>query len=133
MRLGPRREKMFQVAEVGNQICRCTCRKPMLLHIPCSHVVAVCYELQQFSFHRYVSWYYSKQTIRNIWNRTIQGYLVQGSFTENPKENVVYIPNIDLQLCQGVGRRKKRRIRNNMDEAKNWTCSCDVLQVPQHG
>jgi hypothetical protein len=46
MHLGPQSEKAFQVAEVGNQICRCTCRKPLLLHIPCSHVVAVCYELQ---------------------------------------------------------------------------------------
>jgi hypothetical protein len=38
----------------------------------------------------------------------MQGYLVQGSFTENPKENVVHIPNPDPQLCQGVGRREKR-------------------------
>jgi hypothetical protein len=56
----------------------------------------------------YVPWYYSKQTIRNIWNQTIQGYLMQGSFTENPKENVVDIPNSDPQLCQGVGRRRRR-------------------------
>jgi hypothetical protein len=43
---------------------------------------------------------------------------VQGSFTENPKENVVHVPNPDPQLCQGVGRLKKKRIRNNMDEAE---------------
>jgi hypothetical protein len=43
---------------------------------------------------------------------------VQGSFTENPKENVVHIPNPDPQLCQGIGRRKKKGIRNNMDEAE---------------
>jgi hypothetical protein len=118
MHLGPSREKTFQVAEVGNQICRFTCRKPQKLHIPCSHVVVACYELQQFSFHRYVPWYYTKETVQNIWNRTIQGDLMQGSFTENPKENVVNIPNPDLQLCQGVGRRKEKRIRNNMDEAE---------------
>jgi hypothetical protein len=29
--------------------------------------------------------------------------------------NTVHIPNPDPQLCQGVGRRKKKRIRNNMD------------------
>jgi hypothetical protein len=86
MHLGPQREKTFQVVQVGNQICRCTYRKPLLLHIPCSHVVAVCYELQQFTFHRYVPWYYTKQIVRNIWNQTIQGYLVQGSFTENPQK-----------------------------------------------
>jgi hypothetical protein len=33
---------------------------------------------------------------------------MQGSFTENPKENVVDIPNSDPQLCQGVGRRRRR-------------------------
>jgi hypothetical protein len=44
--LVPLRGKTHQVAEVGNQICKCTCRKPHLLHIPCSHVIAVCYELQ---------------------------------------------------------------------------------------
>jgi hypothetical protein len=48
-----------------------------------------------FSFQRYVPWYYNKETIRNIWNQTIQGYLVQGSFTENPKKNAVHIPNPD--------------------------------------
>jgi hypothetical protein len=109
--LGPKREKAFQ-------ICRCTCQKPLLLHIPYTHVIVVCYELQQFSFQRYVTWYYNKETIRNIWNQTIQGYLVRGSFTENPKEIAVHIPNPDPQLCQGIGRHKKKRIRNNMDEAE---------------
>jgi hypothetical protein len=37
---------------------------------------------------------------------------------ENPKENVVHTPNLDPQLCQDIGRRKKKRIRNNMDEAE---------------
>jgi hypothetical protein len=71
LRLGTKREKAFQIAELGNQICRCTCQKPLLLHISCTHVIAVCYELQQFSFHRYVPWYYNKETVWNIWNQTI--------------------------------------------------------------
>jgi hypothetical protein len=44
--------------------------------------------------------------------------LMQGTFTENPEENDEHIPNPDPQLCQGVGRRKKKRVRNNMDEAE---------------
>jgi hypothetical protein len=48
-RLGPSREKTQQVAELDNQICICSCRKPQLLHIPCSHVIVVSYELQQFT------------------------------------------------------------------------------------
>jgi hypothetical protein len=43
---------------------------------------------------------------------------VQGTFTENPKENVVHIPNLDPEMCQGVGRWKKKRISNNMDEVE---------------
>jgi hypothetical protein len=31
---------------------------------------------------------------------------------------VLYIPNPDPAMCQGVGRRKKKRIRNNMDEVE---------------
>jgi hypothetical protein len=68
MHLGNSREKTHQVVELGNQICRCTCRKPQLLHIPSSHVIIICYELQQFTYHRYVPWYYGKETVRNIWN-----------------------------------------------------------------
>jgi hypothetical protein len=41
LRLGPKREKVFQIVELGNQICRCTCQKLLLLHIPCTHVIAV--------------------------------------------------------------------------------------------
>jgi hypothetical protein len=82
-------------------------------------VIIVCYEIQQFNYHRYVPWYYAKENVRNIWNRTIQGYPVQGTFTENPKENVMHIPNPDPQLCQGVDRwKKKKRIRNNMDKVE---------------
>jgi hypothetical protein len=55
-RLGPSCEKTQQIVELGNQICRRSYRKPQLLHIPYSHVIAVCYELQQFSYRRYVQW-----------------------------------------------------------------------------
>ena len=41
-----------------------------------------------------------------------------GSFTEDPKENAVYIPDPDPDMCQGVGTRKNKRIRNNIDESE---------------
>jgi hypothetical protein len=72
-RLGPSHEKTQQVVKLGNEICRCSCRKPQLLHILCSHVIVVCYELQQFTYRRYVPWYHAKETVRNTWNQTIQG------------------------------------------------------------
>jgi hypothetical protein len=58
------------------------------------------------------------------------GVLVHGTFTENPIENVVHIPNLDLELCQGVGRQKKKKIiRNNMNEVEAGPASVIVLMV----
>jgi hypothetical protein len=64
--LGPSREKAQQVAELGNKICRCSCRKPQLLHIPCSHVIGLCYELQQFNYRRHMPWYYDRKLLRTL-------------------------------------------------------------------
>jgi hypothetical protein len=109
MRLGPSREKTQQLCELGNHICRCSCRKPQLLHTPCSHVIAVCYKLQNFNHRRYVPWYYDKETVTNTWNRTIEGYLVKGTFTENPNENVVHIPKI-LKCAKVLEDRRRREL-----------------------
>jgi hypothetical protein len=76
MHLGPSREKTQQVCELGNQICRCSCRKPQLLLIRCSHVIVVCYALQNFSHRRYIPWYYNMETVWNTWNQIIEGYLM---------------------------------------------------------
>jgi hypothetical protein len=62
--------------------------------------------------------YFLQQTILDTWNHTIEGYLHLETFTQDPKDNVLYIPNPDPTMCQGVGRHKKKRIRNNMDEAE---------------
>ena len=61
--------------------------------------------------------YYKKEIVLSTWNQTIQGYLERGSFTEDPKENALYIPDPNPDLCQGVGRRKKM-IMNSMDESE---------------
>ena len=116
--LGPTRQRIHQKTELGNQICRCSCYKSQRLHRPCTHVIAACYEIRDFNHNRYVPEYYEKETVLSTWNQTIEGYLVRGSFTQDPKENAVYIPDPDLDMCQGVGRRKKKRIRNNMDESE---------------
>jgi hypothetical protein len=69
-------------------------------YTPPAHMPSpVYFELQNFTYRRYVPWYYDKETVRDTWNRTIQGYLVQGTFTENPKEHVVHIPNADSKMC----------------------------------
>jgi hypothetical protein len=62
--------------------------------------------------------YYFKQTILDTWNHTLEGYLFIGSFIQDPKENATYIPDPNLEMSQGDGRRKKKRFWSNMDEAE---------------
>ena len=115
-------------------MCKCSCNKPQLLHKLFSHVIDACYELGNFSWARYVPSYYKKEIILNTCKRTLVGYLVMGSFTKHPKENATYIPDPDPERCQGVGRRKKKRIRNNMDESEAGSAVqlCSKCNNPGH-
>jgi hypothetical protein len=111
-------EITIQKTVIGNHTCSCSCQKPLLLHYPCSHVIVACLAKKSLHWGRYVPKYFLKQTVLDTWNHTIEGYLHIGTFTQDPKDSVLYIPNPDPAMCQGVGRRKKKRIRNNMDEAE---------------
>jgi hypothetical protein len=63
-----------------------------------------------------VSSYFFKQTTLDTWNCIVEGYLYLGSFTKDTKENALGIHDQNPEMCQGVDRQKKKRIRNNMDE-----------------
>jgi hypothetical protein len=105
--------------KIGNEewpTCECTCNKPKLLHLPCSHVLAVCGVLgmSEISF---VSPYYLKEAVLNTWTGELEGFRSMGNFnTVNPGERR-YIPNPTL-LRTGIGRRPSQRIRNDMDESE---------------
>jgi hypothetical protein len=86
--------------------------------LPGSHVIAACVATKNQHWGRYMSKYFLKQTVLDTWNHTIEGYLHLGTFTQDPKDSALYIPNPNPAMCQGVSRRKKKRIRNNKDEAE---------------
>src|SRR5207244_2178831 len=72
-RRGVRRERVVQeclLREDGSAAC--TCHKPKLLHLPCSHVIAVCVEskVQPRSF---VSPCFTKEAVASIWEHEIYG------------------------------------------------------------
>jgi hypothetical protein len=83
---------------------------------------------------RYMPKYFLKQTVLDTWNHTIEGYLRLGTFTQDPKDSVLYILNPDPAMCQAIGRRKKKRIRNNMDEAEAGPQGqiCSKCNNPRH-
>jgi hypothetical protein len=105
--------------KIGNEAwptCECTCNKPKLLHLPCSHVLAACGKigLDAVSF---VSPYYRKEAVINTWTGEMVGFRAVGNFnTVDPGERQ-YIPDPGLMRTNG-GRRQSKRIRNDMDEAE---------------
>jgi hypothetical protein len=80
-------------------------------------VIDVCYELQQFNFQRYVPWYYNKETVQNIWNQTSQVTSCRVLLLRTPnKMSSTY--QIQILSCVKALEDKKKRIRNNVDEAE---------------
>ncbi|XP_071685215.1 uncharacterized protein [Lolium perenne] len=68
--------------KIGNEewpTCECTCNKPKLLHLPCSHVLVVCGVLgmSEISF---VSPYYLKEAVLNTWTGELEGFWSMGNF-----------------------------------------------------
>ena len=117
-RLRGRRERHTQECILRNDECVCSCQKPKLLHKPCTHVIASCFEAGGLQPHMYVSHYYVKETIWATWRHEIYGYKMVGDFIQNLGDNASYIPDPDPDMVQGVGRRKKKRIQNNMDQSE---------------
>src|SRR5438045_5245458 len=81
-RRGVRGERVLQeclLREDGTTAC--TCHKPKLLHLPCSHVIAACVEsgVQPRSF---VSPYFTKEAFASPWEHELYGIGVFGTFTQ---------------------------------------------------
>src|SRR6266540_3328500 len=127
-RRGVRRDRVVQeclLREDGTAAC--TCHKPKLLHLPCSHVIAACVEsgVQPTSF---VSPYFTKEAVTSTWEHEIYGIRVFGMFTQNHAQPF-YIPDPETKK-RGPGRRQTRRIRNGMDESEvgkvsKWCSQCN--------
>ena len=115
-RRGGNRERIVQECVLRNDEAICSCMKPKLLHRPCSHVIAAC-SLTNFSPQRYVSQYFLKEYVMSTWNAEIYGFAIFGSFTTKPGPNFLRGPDSE-KLKQKRGRRKTRRIRNDMDESE---------------
>lgn len=117
-RRGGNREIHLQEVVLTNTGCVCSCCKPKLYHRPCTHVIAACAEAGGLNVHMFVSPYYMKECIMETWRHEIYGFAIAGSFTESPIGYAEFVPNPHPDARQKIGRRKTRRIRNNMDEAE---------------
>ena len=69
------RQRTHEV-RIGNEAwptCECTCNKPKLLHLPCSHVLAACGQLGMDAI-SFVSPYYLKESVLSTWTGEMQGF-----------------------------------------------------------
>ncbi|WVZ51396.1 hypothetical protein U9M48_002547, partial [Paspalum notatum var. saurae] len=117
-RRGGNHERHVQECVMYNNHCVCTCQKPRLYHRPCTHVIAACQEVGGLNTRMFVSPYYMKDAIYHTWKYEIYGFAIVGNFTGTPDGVPDFIPNPHPDMKQQIGRRKTRRIRNNMDDAE---------------
>ena len=120
--------------KIGNEVwptCECTCNKPKLLHLPCSHVLAACRQLGLNAI-SFVSSYYMKEAVINTWTGEMLGFRSMGNFNTVPLGERRYIPAPELPR-EGVGRRQCRCIRNDMDESEAGGRTMQCLQCNQFG
>ena len=95
--------------------CVCTCNKPELLHIPCSHVYAA--RGKAGIVGTYVSPYYLKEAVLATWSGELHGWRALANFTKPLANGLDWIPDPDTKIIHR-GRQKSRRIINNMDASK---------------
>ena len=95
--------------------CVCTCNKPELLHIPCSHVYAA--RGKEGIEGTYVSSYYLKEAVLTTWSGELRGWRALANFTKPLANGLDWIPDPDTKIIHR-GRRKSRRIRNDMDASE---------------
>src|SRR4051812_32236287 len=134
-KFGCANEMRTHEVKIGNEVwptCECTCNKPKLLHLPCSHVLAACRLLGMDAI-SFVSPYFVKEAVLNTWTGELQGFRAMGNFnTVNPVERR-YIPD-PTNMRTSRGRRQCQRIRNDMDESEagGRTMQCILCNLFGH-
>ena len=78
--MGVRREKHVQECVLRTDACICSCHKPKLVHLLCTHVIAACFEAGGLQPRMYVSNYFMRETIWMTWRHEIYGFRILGDF-----------------------------------------------------
>ena len=65
----------------------------------------------------FMSEYFMKERVLQVWYGELRGFRVVGNFTMLDMAPRIWIPDLDL-LKGGKGRRHSRHIRNDMDEGE---------------
>jgi hypothetical protein len=99
--------------EIGDVVSY-ICMTPMLLHLPCSHVITACsmqHVLQEGS--NYMSSYYSLVTEEKTWETRFEPLLDLSQWLVYEGQD--YVPDVAIRKMW-KGRRKKKRFHNEMND-----------------
>ena len=92
--------------------CHCTCNKPTIWKIPCSHIIAVCKVMRTDAL-TYISSYWSVDTSIAMYGSLSFRPLPDEPYWQ-PYHGIRTLPNTDR--LRGRGRPRVNRIRNEMDD-----------------
>ncbi|XP_021760646.1 uncharacterized protein LOC110725484 [Chenopodium quinoa] len=106
---------------VNFQLRTCTCNKPRIFHLPCSHVLAVCVKYS-ISERPWVDRVLQSEAYANTYAPQFWPIPCETTWRENGGPKL--IP--DNSMVRGQGRPKSRRIRNEMDETNRPASKCGL-------
>ncbi|XP_021740856.1 uncharacterized protein LOC110707155 [Chenopodium quinoa] len=112
---------------VNFQLRMCTCNKPRIFHLPCSHVLAVCAKYS-ISERPWVDRVLQSEAYTNTYTPQFWPIPCETAWRDygGPK----LIP--DNSMVRGQGRPKSRRIRNEMDETNRPASKCGLCHQQGH-
>ena len=104
-----------QQCKLGSNEATCTCNKPKLHHIPCSHVIAACRDMGSNDASQYVSPFYTAEALQNTWRSKMRSYATGSNYKEI--EGPTWIPYPQAKRTE-PGRPRGTRMRGDMDAAE---------------
>jgi hypothetical protein len=95
----------IQQCQLRSNEATCTCNKPKLQHIPCSHVIAACKDMGDNDASQYISLFYTAEALKNTWRPKMRSYATSSNY--KAIEGPTWIPY----------RSRGTRMRGDMDAA----------------
>ena len=104
-----------QQCQLGADVVRCTCNKPKLHHIPCSHVFAACKNMGGNDAAHYISSYFTVEALRNTWTPKLHSFNIGVKYKEI--EGPTWVP-YPLARRTEPGRPRGDRLLGDMDASQ---------------